>query len=238
MLPGEFLHPGRVPNNVVLAHRLKPETLDTNCPTSNFRIPDKEAGGIRLVADLHPTSRVNEETEHVLLPAIQPGSPASGHLRWHEAFGPFRDCIQHVGIEEPGAARLDRLTDAYLDQAIEKEAYQSRQASHLEDQQRLKEKLRDAEAVLEANRNQLQDFLELVKSLTLLYELGTDDEKRNVVQSVFSNQTAFGKDVVVTLYFPFQAMANRPPVLDCAHARTRTWDLVIIDGRVREKLKH
>jgi hypothetical protein len=63
----------RVPDNVVGTYNLKPERANSHGPPADLAVPDKEPWGEGLVADVDPACRVDQETEHVLFPGIQPG---------------------------------------------------------------------------------------------------------------------------------------------------------------------
>ena len=71
VLPRELDDLGRVPHDVILAHRLEPEGLDPDRALPDLAVPDEEAGGERLAADLRPAGRVDEKREQVLLPAVE-----------------------------------------------------------------------------------------------------------------------------------------------------------------------
>ena len=72
VLAGELDDLGRVPDDVVLAHRLEPEGRDADGALPDLAVPDEEARGERLAVDLGPAGRVDEEAEEVLLPAVEP----------------------------------------------------------------------------------------------------------------------------------------------------------------------
>lgn len=99
--------------------------------------------------------------------------------------------------------RLQRLTDAFLDQMIDREAYNQRRTSLLNERvtagERLK-KIADPEA---SARNELEDFFELVFSLQLSFRRAFPHEKRELVALISSNLSFDGKNLVVELRKPF-----------------------------------
>ena len=76
-LRAELGHFGRIPDDVILAHLLKPERLTTERAFADLAVPDKEAGSERLAVDLRPTLRVDQKREQILLAAIESRVEAS-----------------------------------------------------------------------------------------------------------------------------------------------------------------
>ncbi len=121
-------------------------------------------------------------------------------------------------------ARLDRLTDLLLDETIDTATYQKRQRSgHL----RLGE-LRDQLTEL-PDRNAIErhrtDFLELMKSLCLLYEMAKPPEKRQIIENTFSNRAIAGKNVEFEPYDWLSRPDSVPGVLKCDPERYRDTNL-------------
>ncbi len=103
--------------------------------------------------------------------------------------------------------RQDRLVDAYLEGTLDKEAFEGRKKRLLLDQRELEEKLaREVDAEEEATR--LREILELASTASLSHELGTDDEKRELLEMLTSNRRADRKNVVVELLFPFGLLSK------------------------------
>ena len=121
-------------------------------------------------------------------------------------------------------ARLDRLTDLLVDRTIDTAVYQKRQrAGRL----RLAE-LHDQLAELpnqDAVEQHRRDFLELMKSLCLLYEMAKPPEKREIVENAFSNRVVAGKNVELEPYDWLRLPASAPNVLKCDPERYRDTDL-------------
>lgn len=102
--------------------------------------------------------------------------------------------------------RLDRLTDAYIDQLIDRSVFEARKASILTEEKALTEKSsQPKQAVL----NRLSKFLELVGHANSLYKMTLTDEKRRLLRDVTSNRVVSEKNVAITLKPPFQEVANR-----------------------------
>ena len=125
--------------------------------------------------------------------------------------------------------RLSRLTDAYVDAVLDKQAFEERRKGLVSDEATLKERL----AVLEGGNwdglKRLQKFLELVKSAPDAYQQANIEEKRDLVKKLTSNLRAVEKNVAVTLKMAAQIIANRHEMMYGAPYRgvPRTWDHVL-----------
>lgn len=109
--------------------------------------------------------------------------------------------------------RIDLLTDAYLDGVLDKESFQDRKQRLL-----LELSAKDAaETALQQDSDQIfkrtKEFLELAKSLVDTFELGVFDEKRRLMETVFSNLVIEGKKLTMTMQLPFCNLAFAEPVL-------------------------
>ncbi len=93
-------------------------------------------------------------------------------------------------------ARLERLTDALLDNVIDQDTFTARREKLLLDKMRIEERLQEeATSVNEPAR--VQRFLELIKNLADNYISANSDEKREIIQIAISNRTVHGKYVCV-----------------------------------------
>jgi site-specific DNA recombinase len=99
-------------------------------------------------------------------------------------------------------ARLTRLTDAYLDHALEKDAFDQRRRQLLLKQADIKEQLQTTASPLV----ECEQILELAKSAHFLYNSDDIDEKRESLQMFTSNAVVDVKDVVFTLRSQFAAL--------------------------------
>lgn len=105
--------------------------------------------------------------------------------------------------------RLNRLTDAYLDQAIDKQTFEERKAALLMEQKDVEENLAQVQEKGRSVPDRLQEFLELAESAYLQYKFGLPEQKRDLVKIISSNRQVDGKNVDITLAFPFHEIANR-----------------------------
>jgi len=91
-------------------------------------------------------------------------------------------------------SRKDKLTDALLDELIDKTTYQDRLNRLLVQESRIVER-RQKQASPAQNQRNTENFLELMKSLSLTHSLAEPDEKRSLVKTVFSNRFVNGKNL-------------------------------------------
>jgi site-specific DNA recombinase len=104
-------------------------------------------------------------------------------------------------------ARHDRLVDAFLEGTLDKETFEPRKKRLLMEQRELEEKLsQDVDAERIAIR--LREILELASRALLSHEMGTDDEKRELLEILTSNRSADRENVAVELSFPFRLLVK------------------------------
>jgi site-specific DNA recombinase len=124
--------------------------------------------------------------------------------------------------------RISRLTDAYLDGVLDKSTFEGKKAKMLMELQEVKENLRDgvSGSVLV---NRAAEMVELAGMASFQYEKALPEEKRDLLQILTSNRRANRKDVVLTLFPPFQIIANRFQTTNGAPYRDigRTWDAIL-----------
>ncbi len=119
------------------------------------------------------------------------------------------------------AARLSRLTDAYLDGAIDRNLFETKKETLLLEQRSLEEQSTKANVPAEIVSNRLLEFIELAKALPLSYEMAEPTEKREIINSITSNLTATTENVAVALRSPFREIAERETILTSALDRDR-----------------
>lgn len=114
--------------------------------------------------------------------------------------------------------RLARLTDLLIDGAIDTDTFHAKkQAIELSQRARCEElaQVPDPEII----ERQRIAFLELMKNLTRLHEMGDRTEKREIVENAFSNRRVRGKCVELRPSIWLAPGQVEPPVLYGAHFR-------------------
>jgi site-specific DNA recombinase len=110
--------------------------------------------------------------------------------------------------------RLTRLTDALLDTAIDRESFDERKKTLLEERLGCEAQLADLRSNTNGRLQRLERFVELVKSAYLLYENGNREEKREVLQTALSNRVVYGKE------FDFMLVSSLSAVADTGGAKS------------------
>lgn len=104
--------------------------------------------------------------------------------------------------------RYNRLVDAYVDGALDKEAYETRKTALLTEQARIEGRLRDLRGSSDTLMQTLEEYIALATQPSLSYENAPPSEKRELLKKVSSNRYASEKHVAVELLSPFSALEN------------------------------
>lgn len=125
--------------------------------------------------------------------------------------------------------RLNRLTDAYIDGAVDRKSFEDRKASLILEEAGTKENLTKLEAGCGRILAELERILERARTASNLYKTALTDEKRDFVKDLTSNREASGKNVDVTLKRAQRLIANRFVVTSSSPRRSvpRTWDRLL-----------
>lgn len=102
--------------------------------------------------------------------------------------------------------RLTRLTDAFLDATIDKETFEHRKAALLAERRGVQDALEAPQG--EVGGAALLKKFELGNTAYLRFDSPNSDEKREAVILVSSNLLADGKNLAITLRFPFDEVAK------------------------------
>ncbi len=105
--------------------------------------------------------------------------------------------------------RLSRLTDAYLDQALEKEMFEERKAALVYERRTLEDQMKDYEANRRSVPDELQKFIELAGDAYFLYRMADTAKKRRLLRVVMSNCTIRQKTLDFVYATPFREVASR-----------------------------
>jgi site-specific DNA recombinase len=107
------------------------------------------------------------------------------------------------------AERLTRLTDVYLDQALERDLYEERKTALLFERRAIEDQLRDFKTNKKSIPDELQKFVELAGDAYSLYQTAIPEKKRRLLKIVTSNLTADQETLDFTYAIPFHEIANR-----------------------------
>jgi len=125
--------------------------------------------------------------------------------------------------------RLERLTDAFLDGALEREIFEDRKRKLLEERIALFDRKRALADDNEGPAQRLAKILELAESAYQTYESAFPAERRELIETVTSNREVAGKTLDVALDIPFSLIADRWKSSNGGPHRgiPRTWDRLL-----------
>jgi len=115
--------------------------------------------------------------------------------------------------------RLNRLMDAYLDQALERDMFEERKATLLQDRRALEDTLAGYQSNRLSVPEELEKFLELAGSAYSLYQNANIEKRRRLLRTVTSNCTIQAKNLEFTYATPFREVAAREKSDDCAPSK-------------------
>jgi site-specific DNA recombinase len=118
--------------------------------------------------------------------------------------------LRIAAIEDRGR----RLTDAYLDQVLDRESYQARRTALLTELATARDDLRRAE--LEQNGNgdeRIREFFERLKTFKLGPQSGLLAEYRDTVEKMTSNRSLIREDLCITMRSPFKEIIQDTELL-------------------------
>jgi len=106
--------------------------------------------------------------------------------------------------------RQNRLTDAYVDGALDRVDFEQRKAALLMERCDLEHKLSRAEAGYSESLQGIERKVELVKHASLLYAQGLTAETRDLMTDVVSHRSSNQKTITIAVKEPLSAVASRP----------------------------
>jgi DNA invertase Pin-like site-specific DNA recombinase len=125
--------------------------------------------------------------------------------------------------------RLNRVTDAYLDQTLDKTMFEERKKSLLLEQKAAEEVLLNLKRNSARQLDRVEKFLELAGTAGLSYQLAFPEEKRDMVQMATSNRRVGSKNIDLEPSLAFLPLLNRSQNACCDLQRDipRTWDKIL-----------
>jgi DNA invertase Pin-like site-specific DNA recombinase len=125
--------------------------------------------------------------------------------------------------------RLARVTDAYIDGAIDKAMLEERRSGLLFEEAGLKQKIADLESGQYDTLDRLEKFLELARTASDLYKIAVPEEKREFVKKLTSNLGLDRDFVAVELKNSARLIADRSvlPTGRPLEGVPRTWNCIL-----------
>jgi hypothetical protein len=112
------------------------------------------------------------------------------------------------------ANRQTRLTDMYIDGAIDKQMFQDRKYGLMAERKALEERQTLLAQGTTSETARLHSTVELLKALRLSHELNDQDGKREFLETTVSNFVLDQKDLVFKLHSPFQELSEMASITD------------------------
>jgi site-specific DNA recombinase len=147
-----------------------------DCPTTCLR---EDAVEHAVIASLQALSLDEEECESLRILAF------SLRAEWATRREEERNSVE-LNLRKAGP-RFDRLTDAFLDGALDRETFENRKRALILERTELRERSEYLASNDQSLPSKLANFLELAKTASLSYQSGNLYEKRDLVKSVTSN---------------------------------------------------
>jgi len=125
--------------------------------------------------------------------------------------------------------RLNRLTDAYLEGALERDLFEERKGALLFERQAIQGKIKDYAENKTSTPQLLEQFLELAGNAWMLYQEAEPEQKRRMVKTITSNLTVRAKTVDFAYAIPFNEVASREKTSDGRPSWwiARTWKPIL-----------
>lgn len=126
--------------------------------------------------------------------------------------------------------RLNRLTDAYLEQALDRIMFEERKRSLLLEQKAAEEQLNKLNRDAGQNPDKLEKFLELAGNAWLSHQKALPEERREMVNIVTSNRQVADKKLNLKPSLSFEPIISRFESVSCPPERAvpRTWDRILV----------
>jgi site-specific DNA recombinase len=119
--------------------------------------------------------------------------------------------------------RERRITDAYIDQALDRDAYFARKSALLLELADARQEMKRIEGgSIGSGAIHLQEFFELVKTFELKPECTSALVYRDAVETLTSNRTLLGKNLSIAIRSPFQEIIDNLDVF-CGGLRRSTF---------------
>ena len=143
--------------------------------------------------------------------------------------------MQTLALErEKTSARLDRLTEGFLDGTIPQELFREQRERLALDKRELEESREQSAARTGESIERSRHYLELAFSAPLSYEAASDDDKRETMELVTSNRRVEGRQPLVELREPFSYVADAKALSSCAlprdvHRTKPRWSVELVE---------
>jgi site-specific DNA recombinase len=133
--------------------------------------------------------------------------------------------------------RLSRLTDAYLDESLDKLMFEERKLALLSERRALEDKLRQYETSRASIPQEIEKTVELAKAARTLYQKADVEQKRRLLRVLMSNCMIREKSLDFIWQMPFRKIATREKSDDGRQAKEMGRTLMPLLDRLSELFK-
>jgi len=120
---------------------------------------------------------------------------------------------------ETADARLNLLTDAYLDQVLDKTMFEARKEALIAERRSLENKIHAYETNRRSIPEEIEKCVELAGSAYSLYQKASIEEKRRLIRILMSNCTLRSRSLEFAWQMPFREIAAREKTSDGAPSK-------------------
>jgi DNA invertase Pin-like site-specific DNA recombinase len=121
--------------------------------------------------------------------------------------------------------RQSKLTDAFLDEAIDKETFEQRKSALLVERRQMEERLSELKNQDGSIERKLRGLLELASSAYSAYRTAQTAEKRELVKIISSNRSLNARTLTFTASAPFDLIQKRFEISNGCHVRVAVRDV-------------
>jgi len=134
--------------------------------------------------------------------------------------------------------RFNRLTDAFLDQSLDKQTFEQRKTALLEERCLVQNQLKELQTTAKPLPEKLTELLELAGSAYLAYKAAEPEEKRELLKILSSNRTLNGESLEIMLKLPYQLVAEREKSFHGCARRAEGRDVATVWDALLPSLVH
>ena len=118
-------------------------------------------------------------------------------------------------------ARLSKLTDAFLDEVIEKPVFLQKKTELVTQQKVLQQSLTETDHGVSRMQKETEKTLELFKNAYISYFHPKSPNPRGVLNELTSNRSVHGKSIAIELYPALKALVDIKKSSSCPHCRAQ-----------------
>lgn len=169
-----------------------------SCPTTSLREDRIEKIIVRTLSDLQLTKIEKMHIERLFT------SLRENQLRDKEIQSSALT-IRLRQIQE----RLNRLIEAYLDRIVEKKIFEEKKAQLLMEQREIESRLLELKKQKRSLPDKIAEFLSLIEKTVVVYEMGTPEQRKQLLELVTLSRVVDKKKLDLTLSHVFELLSNR-----------------------------